>query len=96
MSYSFSNYPGSTTYSGNIREDPDGTTHIICVDLRPTGVNDLSNLYEFLETKKKKDIAGATASVKGKDIAGVANTGTGKTASFLIPLIDKALKNKSE
>jgi len=28
----------------------------------------------------------------GKDIVGIANTGTGKTAAFLIPLIDKVLK----
>ncbi len=28
----------------------------------------------------------------GKDIVGMANTGTGKTAAFLIPLIDKVLK----
>ncbi len=28
----------------------------------------------------------------GKDVVGLANTGTGKTASFLIPLIDKVLK----
>lgn len=33
---------------------------------------------------------------EGKDILGIANTGTGKTASFLIPLIEKALKNKNE
>ena len=31
--------------------------------------------------------------LKGKDVVGVANTGTGKTAAFLIPLIDKILKN---
>lgn len=30
--------------------------------------------------------------LEGKDIVGIANTGTGKTASFLIPLIDKVLK----
>lgn len=30
--------------------------------------------------------------LKGKDVVGLANTGTGKTASFLIPLIDKMLK----
>ena len=30
--------------------------------------------------------------LKGKDIVGLANTGTGKTAAFLIPLIDKVLK----
>ncbi len=28
----------------------------------------------------------------GKDVVGIANTGTGKTAAFLIPLIDKVLK----
>ena len=30
--------------------------------------------------------------LQGKDVVGLANTGTGKTASFLIPLIDKVLK----
>jgi len=32
--------------------------------------------------------------LKGQDIVGIANTGTGKTATFLIPLIDKVLKNR--
>jgi superfamily II DNA/RNA helicase len=32
----------------------------------------------------------------GKDIVGIANTGTGKTAAFLIPLIDKIIKNHEE
>lgn len=32
----------------------------------------------------------------GKDVVGIANTGTGKTAAFLIPLIDKVLKNPKE
>lgn len=32
----------------------------------------------------------------GQDIIGIANTGTGKTAAFLIPLVDKVFKNKSE
>ncbi len=31
----------------------------------------------------------------GRDIVGLANTGTGKTATFLIPLIDKVLKYKA-
>jgi superfamily II DNA/RNA helicase len=34
--------------------------------------------------------------IKGKDVVGIANTGTGKTAAFLIPLIDKIVKNKNE
>ena len=34
--------------------------------------------------------------LRGKDIVGIANTGTGKTAAFLIPLIDKILKNHNE
>lgn len=34
--------------------------------------------------------------LQGKDIVGSANTGTGKTAAFLIPLIDKVLKGKDE
>ena len=32
----------------------------------------------------------------GKDIVGLANTGTGKTAAFLIPLINKVLLNNKE
>ncbi len=32
----------------------------------------------------------------GKDIVGIANTGTGKTAAFLIPLINKVLLNPKE
>jgi ATP-dependent RNA helicase RhlE len=34
--------------------------------------------------------------LKGLDVVGVANTGTGKTAAFLIPLIDKVIKNPKE
>jgi len=32
----------------------------------------------------------------GKDIVGLANTGTGKTAAFLLPLINKVFLNKNE
>lgn len=34
--------------------------------------------------------------LKGKDVIGIANTGTGKTAAFLLPLIQKILLNKKE
>lgn len=34
--------------------------------------------------------------LKGTDVVGIANTGTGKTAAFLIPLINKVFHNKSE
>ena len=33
--------------------------------------------------------------MSGRDVVGVANTGTGKTAAFLIPLINKAILNRS-
>src|SRR3989344_3058674 len=36
------------------------------------------------------------AIMDGQDIIGIANTGTGKTAAFLIPLIDKVSKNRAE
>ena len=34
--------------------------------------------------------------LKGADLIGLANTGTGKTAAFLIPLIEKAIRDKKE
>jgi ATP-dependent RNA helicase RhlE len=34
--------------------------------------------------------------LEGRDLIGIANTGTGKTAAFLIPLIEKVLKNSEE
>jgi len=34
--------------------------------------------------------------LKGHDIVGIANTGTGKTAAFLIPLLNKVLMNPQE
>lgn len=34
--------------------------------------------------------------LQGRDVVGVANTGTGKTAAFLIPLINKIILNRNE
>lgn len=34
--------------------------------------------------------------LEGRDVIGIANTGTGKTAAFLIPLIDKIVKNRNQ
>src|SRR3989339_806723 len=34
--------------------------------------------------------------LKGRDLIGIANTGTGKTLAFLIPLLDKMLKDRNE
>lgn len=34
--------------------------------------------------------------LEGRDVIGIANTGTGKTAAFLIPLINKIIHNRSE
>ncbi|HVF68933.1 MAG TPA: DEAD/DEAH box helicase [Xanthomonadales bacterium] len=34
--------------------------------------------------------------LEGRDVIGIANTGTGKTAAFLIPLINKVLQNSLE
>jgi superfamily II DNA/RNA helicase len=34
--------------------------------------------------------------LRGADVVGIANTGTGKTAAFLIPLINKILTNRNE
>ncbi len=34
--------------------------------------------------------------LKGLDVVGIANTGTGKTAAFLIPLINKILQNRAQ
>ncbi|HNI98572.1 MAG TPA: DEAD/DEAH box helicase, partial [Leptospiraceae bacterium] len=36
------------------------------------------------------------AGLSGKDITGLAQTGTGKTISFLVPVIDRLLNEKLE
>ena len=36
------------------------------------------------------------AAISGSDVVGIANTGTGKTAAFLLPLINKIIQNPKE
>lgn len=63
----------------------------------------------LIEEKLKKNIAAkgyvAPTSIqdrtiphilKGQDVVGIANTGTGKTAAFLIPLINKMMRDPSQ
>jgi len=63
----------------------------------------------LIEEKLKKNIANkgyvAPTSIqdrtiphilKGQDVVGIANTGTGKTAAFLIPLINKMMRDPSQ
>ncbi len=56
-----------------------------------------SNICEKGYTKPTKIQYRAIPEIlAGRDILGIANTGSGKTAAFLIPMIQKAMKSKSE
>ncbi|MFA5136483.1 MAG: DEAD/DEAH box helicase [Patescibacteria group bacterium] len=54
--------------------------------------NILSRGYTLLMPIQEKVIP---AVLQGKDVIGIANTGTGKTAAFLIPIIENVMKNPS-
>lgn len=49
--------------------------------------------YIYPSPIQDKSIARA---LEGRDILGIADTGTGKTAAFLIPIINKIIKDKNE
>lgn len=53
-------------------------------------------LHKGYQTPTPIQDKGIPAIMQGHDVIGIANTGTGKTAAFLIPLIEKAVKNKLE
>lgn len=55
--------------------------------------NILARGYNTLTPIQDKSIPHA---LLGQDVVGLAETGTGKTAAFLIPLIDKVMKQKGE
>ena len=64
--------------------------------------------FEFEESLKKNIVAKGFENpspiqdraiphvLRGEDVVGIANTGTGKTAAFLLPLINKAILNPDE
>ncbi|MGE3681569.1 MAG: DEAD/DEAH box helicase [Bdellovibrionales bacterium] len=60
------------------------------IQLHPLLQHNLDKI-QFLECTKIQE-QGIPLIRKGKDIAGLAQTGTGKTGAFLIPLIDRVLK----
>src|SRR3989344_5410876 len=49
----------------------------------------------FIHPRPIQDQAIPTV-LKGRDVFGMANTGTGKTAAFLLPLIEKIAKTKGQ
>lgn len=62
----------------------------ICPELKQNIIN-----KGFIKPTSIQDQA-IPAVLQGNDLIGVANTGTGKTASFLIPLINKVVKDRNE
>lgn len=65
---------------------------------------DFSLCKELQENLRKRNFASPTPIqdqaiphiLSGSDLVGLANTGTGKTAAFLLPLINKVANNKSQ
>lgn len=56
----------------------------------------LSNITRHgYKTLTPIQVQGIPAIREGKDVTGIANTGTGKTAAFLIPLVEKILKDRN-
>jgi superfamily II DNA/RNA helicase len=55
--------------------------------------NILSRGYSVLTPIQDQAIP---ALIQGRDVVGIANTGTGKTAAFLIPLVNKVFNNRQE
>ncbi len=62
--------------------------------LEPTIVNNIKEKGYLTPTPiQEKTIP---TIMEGKDLIGIANTGTGKTAAFLIPLINKVIKDRTQ
>lgn len=58
-------------------------------------IKELVALKKYAEPTEIQDKA-IPYILDGKDVLGLANTGTGKTATFLLPLIDKILKDRTQ
>ncbi len=77
-------------------QKPIEPTHIPTVSIESLAINQrlknnvLSRGYKLLMPIQEK---GIPAILEGKDVIGIANTGTGKTAAFLIPIIEHIIKN---
>lgn len=78
------------------------TDHVITSEEKR--FQDFNLLPQLLENVERKNYVTPTsiqekaipAILKGVDVIGIANTGTGKTAAFLIPLLQKSYENKIE
>jgi len=60
-----------------------------------------ASLLKNVELKKYTELTAVQdqsipSIMQGKDLIGIADTGSGKTAAFLLPLIEKILKNRDE
>src|SRR3989344_5081655 len=63
------------------------------LNLHPTLIKNLTSRNYLLPTKIQDQAIPHILS--GKDLLGIGPTGTGKTGAFLIPMVDKVLKNPS-
>ncbi|PIY68605.1 ATP-dependent helicase [Candidatus Roizmanbacteria bacterium CG_4_10_14_0_8_um_filter_39_9] len=66
----------------------------VSVNTLPINIKLMKNIvargYEYLMPIQEKGIGPI---LEGKDVIGIANTGTGKTAAFLIPIVEKVMKD---
>ncbi len=83
----------ATSISQQVVEEIQPTTRFSQLSLSPVlKKNIASRGYDYLTPIQKKSMP---AILQGKDVTGIANTGTGKTAAFLIPIIENIIKNPS-
>ena len=78
--------------------------HLKSMEKTPTPFTDFSfhdNLQSSLTSMNFENCTPIQAEamphiLSGKDVAGLAQTGTGKTAAFLLPMIERILRSTSE